>query len=415
MGEIQMGTVKQVLLGLGVGAANLRAALKKERNFLRFFEREIPDNILWLEQQIRDALDDNDVSSDLKACGYDRKRIVVTPLVMDFDKNLLDTEIGGDVKSVKQFERLVEAIHTANSNIEIYPFAGLALNKLDSGDQALADFQEWWNRNSLSAQQRLKGKTEKLMHPGKAIGIKLYPPLGFNPYPEPLQLRKQYLKFFQWCVDEDIPITVHCQESSFTAAQDRDQQDRDQQDRDQINKRTHPRNWERLLKDNPQLSSLRINFGHFGGSKQFKEMLGGAEGSGSSQAQEQNWTMAICRLLCQYPNTYADISAFGLEDDLTCNRLAMLFGVKDSLPEYLSGLDQQKICDKIIWGSDLPMVISSPSFLGQGEKPSYLALLNRFRNGMRCQSGSDLVVRNAIDMFNRVTRTNPANFLFGSK
>lgn len=415
MGKINMGTANQLLaaLGIGIGALDLPKVVMLHRNFLRFFEREIAANILWLNTQISEAvIGNNGASSNLRVFGYGKtgkQRIIITPLAIDFDENILKddkaTEIGRDIASQDQFKRLADAINTVGpglDNLEIYPFAGLALNKLDNGTQALEDFKKWWKQNAFTSEERYKGKLQRLLPFGKAVGIKLYPPLGFNPYPNDIQLRSKYLSFFRWCVEEDIPITVHCQQSSFTAAEDSDR----------IAERTHPRNWEKLLSDNSELSRLRINFGHFGGSSQLQKMMDRADQSSSEQSIKDNWTLAICRILCQYPNTYADISAFALEDSQTCKNLASLLGVTGTSTGNSSLPNQEILRNKIVWGSDLPMIISSSSFLDSDEKPSYGSLLERFRTGIGCTSPH---AENAMEVFNRVTRTNPANFLFGSQ
>ena len=405
-GNIEMGTIKKLLAALAVGSGTIdpSSLVKDQRNFIRFFERDIAANIKWLKAQLSVAVAGTNKASDiLKAYGYSKKRIVITPLILDFEENLKLTEIGSDVSCKLQFKRLVEAINAAASseptNVEIYPFAGFALNKLDgpNGPQKLEDFKMWWNENGLDATARYQGRDKPLSANGKAIGIKLYPPLGFNPYPTEAANRNRYLGFFHWCAENDIPITVHCQESSFSTTGDSST----------ISSRTHPINWLKLLKENPGLSELRINFGHFGGSAQLCKMMTGGDAGNS-----KNWTSIICQILCTYPNAYADISAFGLQEPETCKSLSILLGIADNSPLA----NYQALRNKVIWGSDVPMVISSPSFLNQENgAPSYASLLDRFLTGLLVNSGSDTVVRNGYEAFSLITRSNPTRFLFGTR
>jgi hypothetical protein len=404
LGKVQMGTVKQLLAAIAVGSGTISPSslLKEQRNFIRFFERDIAANINWLKDQLTQAVASDTKSSDiLRTYGYTRKRIVLTPLIMDFEKNLEATEIGSDLSCQLQFERLTEAISaTASSqpdNVEIYPFAGFALNKLDGPDglQRLEDFKKWWNANGLDCTTRYQGRDKPLHTKGKAIGIKLYPPLGFSPYPNDSQVKSRYLSFFRWCVENAIPITVHCQESSFST----------DGSTSAVNARTHPTNWMKLFNENPELSKLRINFGHFGGSGQLCNLM-----KDGNARDSNNWTRIICQMLCTFPNTYADISAFGLAEPETCKSLSRILGIEGDSP--VGNYDELR--KKIIWGSDVPMVISSPSYLNQvNGKPSYAALLDRFLLGLLNNSGSDSVVRNGYEVFNMITRSNPTRFLFG--
>jgi hypothetical protein len=160
-----------------------------------------------------------------------------------------------------------------------------------------------------------------------------------------------------------------------------------------------------LFNENPELSKLRINFGHFGGSGQLCNLM--KEGDAGNS---RNWTSIICQMLCAFPNTYADISAFGMAEPEICKSLSCILGIEGDSP--VAKYDELRT--KIIWGSDVPMVISSPSYLNQDNgNPSYASLLDRFLLGLLNNSGSDSVVRSGYEVFNRITRSNPTNFLFG--
>lgn len=409
-GLINMGTIKKLLAAIVAGGAiasgELPEALKKQRNFLRFFERDIADNITWLESELRKAVDsDNEISRVLQQYGYRSKRIVITPLAMDFDTNLCETEIGRDSVCESQVHRLFHAIEDAGASIEIYPFAGFALDKLDEDNTKLEAFQQWWDANSLGSEFRSKGRLSPLAK-GKAIGIKLYPPLGFSPVPTEERARERYVAFFKWCADNDIPITVHCQEGSYTGVAG--------ESLSRINRLANPTNWEKLFKEHPELHTLRINFGHFGGSSELAKMMEGIDSMSTAHCLKESWTRSICNLLCTYPNVYADISAFKFEDETARKGLAKIIGASIELPRDAWIKNLEAIQHKIIWGSDVPMVLSSPSFLDRQGKPSYASLLERFYHCLLVNEPFGSMNQTATKQaFNRVTRSNPSQFLFG--
>ncbi len=416
-GVVRMGTIEKLLVAFiswpAIVSGEVSKQLRLQKNFIRFFERDISSNIEWLARQLDSAVcKENEINKVLKQYGYTNKRIVVTPLVMDFDTRHLETDLGDDVSCEKQISRLFAAIKDYKPNpqagFEIYPFMGFALDKLDKDRVALDKLQEWWEEHGYTREERASAK-ENPLPPGKAIGIKLYPPLGFNPCPDKEDTLKRYLDFFKWCIDKDIPITVHCQYSSYKGTQDGNKETKE---------RTDPKNWERLFSEHPEIKLLRVNFGHFGGSAELKIMMKKVEDVNENYDLADSWSLTICKLLCDYKNTYADISAFGLDDDEIQKSLALLLGASYLLDtmDGLEGRKMEKLHDKIIWGSDLPMILSSSSFLDDRGKPSYEALLKKLQLGLALNkpfSVSDPNLPYAGIPFNMLTRTNPARFLFG--
>lgn len=406
-GKARMGTIdafiKSIITGAAISTQRIPGLLESHKNFIRFFERDISLNLRWFQDQLQASVQPNHgISEVLKRFGYDGKRIVVTPLVMDFDKSLLETDVGRDVMCIDQIRRLFHAIAECSLTIEVYPFMGFALNKLDGNLNELGKLQTWWKSNGLMRHQRVLGK-ESPLPSGKAIGIKLYPPLGFTPCPEG-QAMHRYLEFYKWCIEEDIPVTVHCQKSSFTTTEGDAL----------IDNRTNPSNWEKLFDQHPELAALRINFGHFGGSDELIAMMKGIHDADQRSHLNNSWTLTICRLLCKYRNTYADISAFGLESREALRSLALLLGGSLDLPSNAWLPNLEVIAEKIIWGSDVPMIMSSRSFLDDDKKPSYRSLLDKLLIGLTLNAPFNGIRQtDAQVLFNRITRSNSAEFLFG--
>ena len=46
-------------------------------------------------------------------------------------------------------------------------------------------------------------------------GIKVYPPMGFDPWPEAGLERDKVEILYQYCCKKNIPITAHCSEIGF--------------------------------------------------------------------------------------------------------------------------------------------------------------------------------------------------------
>ncbi|HOI17093.1 MAG TPA: amidohydrolase family protein [Geobacteraceae bacterium] len=81
---------------------------------------------------------------------------------------------------------------------------------------------------------------------GPFFGIKLYPRLGYTP----ADIETNCPGLFQWCRDNDIPITVHCSMTGFPPLPGCG-----------YGEAGNPKNWEEILDRYPE---LRIDFAHFG-------------------------------------------------------------------------------------------------------------------------------------------------------
>jgi predicted TIM-barrel fold metal-dependent hydrolase len=162
-------------------------------------------------------------------------------------------------------------------------------------------------------------------------GIKIYPQLGFDPYPndhsrlsketlteeldekedERLNTELNKVRFlYQFCCERRIPIITHCSDGGYKTG-----------DNDVL---TSPeKKWKKVLEEYPELT---LNFAHFGSQ---------------SKSVEPQWRDAIIELSKQYPNVYTDIS---------CN---------NSKPEYYEELEKllndpshSELHRKVLFGSD---------------------------------------------------------------
>jgi predicted TIM-barrel fold metal-dependent hydrolase len=125
------------------------------------------------------------------------------------------------------------------------------------------------------------------------LGVKMYPPLGYHPDPGSFYndalTNGELLTVYKYCVEKDIPITVHCSKGGAYSG-----------DLKNVKKLVHdyckPSSWIPVLERFP---NLRINFGHFGGCDDLLEK----DNPGS-------WALRIKDLILNpdYKNVYADIS-----------------------------------------------------------------------------------------------------------
>lgn len=160
----------------------------------------------------------------------------------------------------------------------------------------------------------------KKMDSNYFAGIKVYPPLGFDPWPEGDEEELAKVKLlYQYCTDKKIPITSHCNSGGFVVV-----------DRKTCEKYTSPERWAKVLEHYP---NLRLNLAHFG--KQDKKMV---------VVQPEEWTKQIIKLIGKYDHLYVDFSFNGLDEAY----------YKD-LKRYIKNcpLDfREKLKKRILFGSD---------------------------------------------------------------
>jgi predicted TIM-barrel fold metal-dependent hydrolase len=148
-----------------------------------------------------------------------------------------------------------------------------------------------------------------------AWGVKFYPPSGYRATGNHIPfrcwlvptLRRQWearyqgfsnkeldglmLKFFERCVQRDIPIFSHAGYGEFQAAAGYGP------------KNANPEFWNRLLMQHPHLGKLRLCLGHAGGENYWY-----------SEGKYRQWGKDVVDLCLRYPNIYCE---FGASDGIT--------------------------------------------------------------------------------------------------
>lgn len=174
---------------------------------------------------------------------------------------------------------------------------------------------------------RSKEKEESDFYTYLFAGIKLYPPLGFDPWPSHNMKELDKVKFlYSECIRKAIPLTVHCSDGGFITSPDSESF-------------TNPaEKWKEVL-NLPEYKNLRINFAHLGNQKEGRT----------------EWRETIMDLIKPDGNVYTDCSCVtsGINNYATVKKIMnvnneskILFGTdfiinliwSDSYNQYLENL-----------------------------------------------------------------------------
>ena len=170
-------------------------------------------------------------------------------------------------------------------------------------------------------------------------GVKLYPPLGYYPFHEKLY------SVFDYAQSNKIPIISHCSppvvffrgkitEDMLTHPKTGEKL-RETNNRLFADHFTHPKNYEFLLRDFPE---LKICLAHFGGEREMESYLA----TPWDENKDKSWFSVILDLIKAHPNVYTDIS-YTMQD---VNLIPLLKVI----------LQDREIRSKVLYGSDFYMV-----------------------------------------------------------
>ena len=169
-------------------------------------------------------------------------------------------------------------------------------------------------------------------------GLKIYPPLGYYPFDQRLDL------VFDYAQRNSIPVTSHCARGGVFykgTITDRKHPITGKVIKENKNKfftdiYTNPDNYKYLLQKFPK---LKINLAHFGGFDEWKKYL---QNTIIDEDGETNWFVMIKDLIKRYPNVFTDVS-YTLYD-------------KELIPLLKVVLQEPQFKNKVLFGSDFYMV-----------------------------------------------------------
>jgi hypothetical protein len=280
-----------------------RIFTSKIRNLLSYMESSILYDFLIVDYFLKNR--NPKIVSDenrMKVGTMAFDKIVLCPLIMDFGyKNLNNKGIFYNIPPqkpiAKQVKDMFDAIYTYYNNelsiriendiikfsvtpvepdyenklFEIYPFMGINPKNYSYSevtimlDKYFSDFSKADSREERKRKLRekmglqLKDLEDEGSCKNRFAGIKVYPPLGYEPWPDAANEKKKVEYLYDFCIDKNIPIVTHCGTGGFLA------------DVDNVKFADPGFQWREVIKNKP---GIKINFAHFGdGSEEWKKVI----------------------------------------------------------------------------------------------------------------------------------------------
>jgi len=318
-------------------------------NLLYVLENDIGSMFLLVENCLRDPEAPLLRTDGLHVGGERYGKVVLTPLMMDFGykdktppgrkpKRWLRYDVPAERPIVDQVEDLFRGIREyleteSNAKVaqrypalrpgtprvfEIYPFLGLnPANYTKEGIEGLlAKYFGAHTGRREDFRGRLGEFDGEIEHMGSHFfaGIKLYPPLGFDPWPEGDHEAMAKVKLlYGTCSEKGIPLTTHGGGGGFVVV-----------DRKRLAQVTDVGKWARVLAAYPDLT---LNLAHFP--------------TGRRERKRRERTL---ELVVKYDNVYIDISCRATSEKYYRELRRLL----DRLPRA----DAEKLKSRILFGTD---------------------------------------------------------------
>ena len=156
----------------------------------------------------------------------------------------------------------------------------------------IEELLETYVRKDFSPQWKIRGGKE----PKLFRGVKFYPPLGTNPWPERKKDREKVAYIYQFCERHSLPLITHCDDQGFRGVTAKLAQ-----------QYTNPGAWNAVLEHYPQ---LKVDFAHYGrqynpiGKSPIKALL-------DKSWTNDPWFTEIIDLMARFDTVYADFSFSG--------------------------------------------------------------------------------------------------------
>jgi len=296
-------------------------------NLLSVIENPVEYHFLFSEYFL---LNDNIYFNRTNTGGYDK--IVLCPLLIDFGNKSMDRPdwlcsyspakpIANQVVALlnaiyfyynydiiihpdkpEKFKLIPTSSQVEDKLFEIYPFLGLNTQNYDlseitemfdkyfSGyedDKTPADRQNKMFRRLGTAKVDLEDmifRRKEIENPYYYsylfAGIKLYPALGFDPWPSDNTHELDKVKFlYSECIRRKLPVSVHCSDGGYKTSP-------------YAVSYTDPSNKWRMVLSKPEYKNLKINFAHMG----------------SQKSGRKDWQQVILKSIEENRNVYTDCS-----------------------------------------------------------------------------------------------------------
>lgn len=265
--------------------------------------------------------------------GMEAEKMIMIPLIMDFTKR--QSEIDRLYYAYPSADRLLPYLKAMIEGIreyyearpdglfEFYPFVGIDPNN-----------------HSMEYMEKLLSEyvnTSHIMHAPHTIpdkpcyGIKIYPPLGFSPWPDSKSALEKNRYLYSFCEKNRVPIITHCDDQGFRGVS-----------AEEAWRNTDPASWRTVLENYP---SLIIDFAHFGKQYAFSERNNIASMAMRLKKQPDSpWFASLVKLISEFSNVYADLSFSGCTDEFYIELMNFIDGESREARE--------KLLSRILFGSD---------------------------------------------------------------
>ncbi len=267
--------------------------------------------------------------------------LVISPLIMDFD--LRDTVLNTYYKDSPAHEveaqgyDILEGIYdyrtkNPDGRLIIRPFMGINpsnWNKEDLSDFLDRYFGAWsgnadevlsvWNK--ITENKLIKGRP----YANAFAGIKLYPPLDFNPFPSNPDEWEKLDYLYTFCEDRGIPIITHCDDQGFRVVS-----------QSASYEWTSPEQWEKVLARHP---NLYLDIAHFGNQYTVTNL----------RRKQTVWRDKVIEMMLKYPNLYADVSFNGVDTSYWNDLQVLLNSLSPAVRDIVS--------QRLLFGTDWPLTL----------------------------------------------------------
>jgi len=287
-----------------------------------------PENLMYPEAPYI-----NNGKFHFRSMTYDRFGLI--PLVMDFSRNSSDEQSISYYTSEQQ-EKLssyvadtLEGIEWYRSvrkegSLDFFPFVGInpRMHSLDF----IAYLLETHVRRDASPDWNGRG----IKNPMRFRGVKFYPPLGTDPWPDDPGEQEKVRYIYRFCEEGHIPIITHCDDQGFRGVTSKTAQEF-----------TDPAAWESVLEHYPD---LKVDFAHYG--RQYNPI----KKSPIKSLLDNSWTndpwfTSIIDLMARFDHVYADFSFSGTDPAFYSDLHAFIHELED-------GDLAQRIIDRSMFGTD---------------------------------------------------------------
>jgi len=267
--------------------------------------------------------------------------LVISPLIMDFDlrNTVLNTYYRDSPAHAVETQGydILKGIHEYRSKnpggrLIVRPFMGINPSNWNKEDLA-AFLERYFGSWSGSADEILSvwenitdnDVIEGSPYANAFAGLKLYPPLDFNPFPSNPDEWEKLDYLYTFCEERGIPIITHCDDQGFRVVS-----------QSASYEWTSPEQWEKVLARHP---NLYLDIAHFGNQYTVTSL----------RRKQTAWRDKIIELMLKYPNVYADVSFNGVDTSYWKDLQDLLNSLSPAVRDIVS--------QRLLFGTDWPLTL----------------------------------------------------------